>query len=140
MKKETLEASYPYHICNNKTIKIFPNQLADFLRFFLQGVCWKLRSAWNCYSGKIFHIIFRKKKFSFAILHKLAKFHYQDCLLPSVNCLPCFMFRYGVSCLGIWWCHNIWISEKLSWIISRMKITFKVKWTFIFLRFASTVI
>ena len=44
------------------------------------------------------------------MLHKLAKFHYQTVITSQVILWNLF----GVSCLGIWWRHNIWISEKLK--------------------------
>ena len=44
------------------------------------------------------------------MLHKLAKFHYQIVFTSQViqwNVFP-------VSCLGIWWRHDIWTSENLK--------------------------
>ena len=53
-----------------------------------------------------FFIEFFDKKFCFVILHKLDKVHYQT-VFTSV-------FTFRVSCLGIWWRHDIWILEKLK--------------------------
>ena len=50
------------------------------------------------------------KNVSFVILHKLAKFHYQTMFTTNVIQINVFC----VSCLRIWWRHDIWISEKLS--------------------------
>ena len=44
------------------------------------------------------------------MLHKLARFYYQAVFASQV--IQENMFR--VSCLGIWQCHDIWISEKLK--------------------------
>ena len=56
-------------------------------------------------SIKCFH-----KKFSFVILYKLAKFHYQTVLTSPVIQLNVFRISY----LGIWWRHNIWTFGKLN--------------------------
>ena len=47
------------------------------------------------------------------MLHKLAKFHYQTVFTSQV--IQQNVFR--VSCLGIWWRHDIWISEKLPYFL-----------------------
>ena len=44
------------------------------------------------------------------MLHNLAKFHFQAVFASQV--IQWNMFR--VSCLGIWWRHNVWISENLK--------------------------
>ena len=44
------------------------------------------------------------------MLHKLAKFHHLHMFTSQV-------IQYNVVrvwCLGIWWWHNIWISEKVK--------------------------
>ena len=56
------------------------------------------------------HMEFLDENFSFVILEKLAKFHYQTVFASQV--IQWNVFR--VSCLGIWWRHDIWISEKLK--------------------------
>ena len=43
------------------------------------------------------------------MLHKVAKFHYQTVFISKVIQENVF----HVSCLGILWRHDIWISEKL---------------------------
>ena len=42
------------------------------------------------------------------MLHKLAKFHHLGHVYFPSYSVKC------VSCLGIWWRHDIWISEKLK--------------------------
>ena len=42
------------------------------------------------------------------MLHKLVNFHYQIVFTSQVIQWNVFL----VSCLGIWWRHDIWISEK----------------------------
>ena len=42
--------------------------------------------------------------------HKLAKFHFQAVFASQV--IQWNLFR--VSCLGIWWRHDTWISENLK--------------------------
>ena len=44
------------------------------------------------------------------MLYKLAKFHYQTVFSSQVIQLNVFCVSY----LGIWWRHDIWISEKLK--------------------------
>ena len=43
------------------------------------------------------------------ILHKLAQFHYQIVFTFQV-----IQYVFRVSCLGIWWRHDIWISKTLK--------------------------
>ena len=63
-------------IYNYKTIKICPNQLADFLRFHFSEDSLKIKMGLELVSRPYFLDNFLKK-FSFAISDKLAKFHYQ---------------------------------------------------------------
>ena len=44
------------------------------------------------------------------MLHKLAKFDYQTVFTSQVIQWNVFC----VSCLGIWWLHDFWISENLT--------------------------
>ena len=44
------------------------------------------------------------------MLHKLAKFHHHPVFASQV--IQYNVFR--VSCLGIWWHHDIWLSENLE--------------------------
>ena len=58
-----------------------------------------------------FFIKYFDKKFSFVILHKLVKFHYQT------------MF----TCWGIWWRHDIWISEKSKFDYIKSEKSFQIE-------------
>ena len=87
-------------ICNSKAIKICSNQHADLLRSIFREDSLKIKKGLELVFRPYFPNNFLIKKFPIAILHKLAKFHYQTV--------------FPVSFLGIWWCHDIWISEKLK--------------------------
>ena len=90
----------------SKFVQISVQTSSDFLS---QWILWKLQTSFQI----IFFLVCFDKVFSFAILHKLTKFHYQIvftfitrlCLSYSVNV-------FGVLCLGIWWRNDIRISEK----------------------------
>ena len=71
----------------------------------------------------MFFIKFFDKKFSFVILHKLAKSYYQTALTFQV--IQWNVFR--ASCLGIWWRHDIQISEKLKFDYLKNEKSFQDK-------------
>ena len=94
---------------------------------FLQRILWEFKRTWNQFPGHIFHWIF-DKRFSFVILHKLAKFHYQTVYFPnySIKCVSCFMLRYLRR-------NDIWISEKLNFDYLKNKKSFLIEIKNIFL-------
>ena len=102
-KKLLKEATYTRHVLAklSKFVQISTLTSSDS---FLQKIPWKLKKVWSSFQGRTFHIIFWSKIY-FAILHKLAKFHYQTVFTSHVS---------PVSWLGIWWHHNIWIPEKFK--------------------------
>ena len=57
------------------------------------------------------------------MLHKLAKLHCQTVFTSHVIQQNVFC----ISCLGIWWRHDIWIFEKLKSDYLKNKRGFKVK-------------
>ena len=73
-----------YIRCYSKTIKIYPNQLADFLRFLFTEVSLKIKKGLELVSRSHFSWKFFDKNFSFLILHKLAKFLYQTVFTTQV--------------------------------------------------------
>ena len=112
MPNQIFEGIYLYDIFNSKAIKIGPNQHAGLLRFL-----WKLDEN-SLKIKKGLELVFRPhfsynlliRKFYFAMLHKLAKFHHQTVFTSQVIQLNMFC----ISCLGTWWRHDIWISKKLK--------------------------
>ena len=76
-----------YQICISKTIKICPNQHTGLLRFLFTE---NIGSGTNLKAT--FFIEFFDKKFSFVILHKLAKFHYQTVFTLKLSSKIYFMF------------------------------------------------
>ena len=81
---------------------------------FLQRILWKLKGPGTSFQVSFFTEYF-DKIFSLAILHKLAKFNYQKVFTSQVQ-----WNLIRVSYLGIWFRHDIGISENL-------KFKFKVK-------------
>ena len=55
------------------------------------------------------------------MLHKLAKFYHQAVFASQV--IQWKVFR--VLCLGIWWCHDIWMSENLKFDYLKNEKTFR---------------
>ena len=101
---------------------------------FSQRVLWKLKRAWNWFPGLIFHIIFWKKNY-FIILHKLAKVHYQTVFTSQVI----HQYMLHVSCLGIGWRHDIWISEKLKFDYPKDETSFQSEIKNVFPSFTSAL-
>ena len=64
-------------MCNSKTIKIYPNQHADPLRFLFTEDSLKFKKDLELVSRSQFRYNFLINFFVFAILHKPAKFCYQ---------------------------------------------------------------
>ena len=64
-----------------------------------------------------FFIEFFDKKFSFIMLHKLVKFHYQNVFtrLSKLFSKMCLVFNAWA------WCHNIWISGVKIWLSQEQK-------------------
>ena len=71
-------------MCNSKTIKICPNQHADFLRFLCTEDYLKIKKGLEQVSGPHFPHNFLIKKIYFVILQKLVKFHYQTVFTSQV--------------------------------------------------------
>ena len=94
-------------VCSSKIIKICQNQLAQLLRFLCVEDSWKIKN--TSFQATVFIKCFDKKFYS--LLHKLAKFYYQTLFTLQVIQVNNV---FHVSGLGIWWGHDIWISEKLK--------------------------
>ena len=107
LENDIFEATCLYDICNSKNIKICQNHHAHLLRFLFTGDSFKLKELGTSFQA-IFFIKFFDQNLSFVILHKLTKFHYQTVFTFQVIQQNVF----HVSCLGVWWRHDIWISEK----------------------------
>ena len=60
-----------------KAIKICPNQHAELLGILFPEDSLKIKKGLELVSGPYYSYNFLIKKIYFAILHKLAKFHYQ---------------------------------------------------------------
>ena len=107
MENQIFEAIYLHYIFNSKAVKTSLNHDAGLLRFlFIEDSlkikkCLELVYRPNCSNN------FLIKSFLFAMLHKLAKFHYQTVFtFPSYStkCVSRFMLR----CLMTSWNLNIW--------------------------------
>ena len=133
MTKEIFEASYLYLIYNTKSIKNYPNQQADLHRIFLTEVSLKIKKGLELVSRPHFSNNFLIKNY-FVILHKLARFLYQTAFISQV--IQC-VFR--VSCLRIWWHHDIWISKMLKIDYLKNKKSFRSEIKSIFSCFASAL-
>ena len=103
------EASYLCWICNSKSIKFCPNQHVDLHRIFFTDDFLKIKKGLELASRRHFLLNFLIKNY-FVTLHKLAKFHYQTAFTSQV--IQEYVFH--VSCLGIWWRHDVWISKMLK--------------------------
>ena len=100
MENRTFEATSLCCICNSKTVKTCPSQHAHLLRFHFTEDSFKIKKGFvTCFQATFFAEFF-DKNYSFIILYKPAKFHYQ-----TIN-----MFHVS----GIWWRHDIWILENLK--------------------------
>ena len=88
----------------SKSIQI---RVQTSLNSFLQKILWKLKRA-------------KTEKFSFAVLHKQTRFHYQTAFTLQV-------IQLNVSCLGIWWRWGIWISEKLKFDYLENEKSFQIE-------------
>ena len=73
---------------------------------FLQKILWKLKRTPGTSFHATFLIEFFDKKSSFAIFHKLAKFHYRTLLLPSLFSKMCFVFH--AQAFETSWHLNVW--------------------------------
>ena len=133
MAIEIFEASYLYYISNSKSIKICPNQHADLHRIFFTEDFLKIKKGPGTSFQATFFVEFFNKKNYFVILHKLAKFHYQTAFPSQV--IQQYVFR--VSCLGIWWRHDIWISKMLKVDYLKNEKSFRSEIKSIFPCFAS---
>ena len=67
------------------------------------------------------------------MLHKLVKFRYQTAFTSQV--IQQYVFR--ISCLGIWWRHDIGISKMLKFDYHKSEKSFQSKIKGIFLCFKS---
>ena len=103
----------------SKFVKVSMHTSSDS---FLQKILWKLKGLGTSLQATFFIKVF-DQNLSFVILHKLAKFYYQTVFTFQVIQENVF----HVSCLGIWWRHDIWISKKLNLIISRTRRAFRTK-------------
>ena len=72
-------------MCISKTIKIYPNQHTDLLRFLFMEDYLKIKKGLELLSKAIFFLEFFDEKFSFVMLHKLAKFHHQTMFTSQVT-------------------------------------------------------
>ena len=109
MEKEIFnQASYIGYLLA-KLLKFVQINTLTFSDSFLQRIPWKLKGPATSFQA-IFFLNFFGKIFSFVILHKLAKFHYQTVFTSQV--IHQYLLR--VSCLCIWWPHDIWILEKIK--------------------------
>ena len=70
----------------------------------------KIKKGLGRVSRRHFFIEFCDEKISFVMLHRVAKFRHQTMFTSQVLWQNLFL----VSCLGIWWRHKIWISERLK--------------------------
>ena len=70
-------------MCNSKAITICPNQHADLLRILFTEDSLKIKKGLELVSTPNFSCDFLIRKY-FAILHKLAKFHYQTVFTSQV--------------------------------------------------------
>ena len=69
--------------CINKTIKICPNQHIDLLRFLLTEHSLKTTEPGTSFQTTLFTEFFNER-ISFAVLQKLAKFHYQTVFTSQI--------------------------------------------------------
>ena len=60
------------------------------------------------------------------MLHKLAKFHYKAVFAFQVI----QQNEFRVSCLGIWWRHDIWISQNLKFDYLKNEKSFRSRHSF----------
>ena len=106
-------SSRPFFICKEGSMK-----QATYIRFVIANLSKFvqisiltstesfLQKGLELVSRPYFLQKFLMKKY-FVILLKLAKFHYQTAF--TFQFIQQYMFR--VSCLGIWWRHDIWVSQ-----------------------------
>ena len=92
LENEIFEESYFFQICNSRTITIYPNQHAYFLRFLFTENSLKIAKSPELVSRSNFSYIFYKI-FSLVILHKLAKFRYQTVFTSQVFSKTCFVLH-----------------------------------------------
>ena len=77
MENRTFEATSLCCICNSKTVKTCPSQHAHLLRFHFTEDSFKIKKGFvTCFQATFFAEFF-DKNYSFIILYKPAKFHYQ---------------------------------------------------------------
>ena len=95
----------------SKFVKLSPQTSSHS---FLWRIIWKLKGP-RTSSQASFFIQFFDKKFSFVILHKLAKFHYKTVYFPSysIKRVSYFMHRHLMTSwhLNIWKI-KIWLSQE----------------------------
>ena len=70
------------------------------------------------------------------MLHRLAKFYYQAVFAPQV--IQYNVFR--ISCLCIWWRHDIWVSENSKFDYLKNEKSFRSETKNIFPCFKSALI
>ena len=125
LENEIFEASYLHWICIKKLSKFFQICMQTTSDSFLHGIPWKTKEPGTSFQATFF-VEFFGKKFSFVILHELAKFNYQALFSFSsylVKCVLCFMLR-----------HDTWTSsspEMIYNIIFSISSKAMCSWSFI---------
>ena len=102
---------------------------------FSQRILWKLKGPGT--SSKVtFFIDFFDNFFSFVLFHDWPNFITKLCLFPKLFNKTCFV----IHCLGNWWRHVIWISEKLKFDYLKNEKSFRSEIKNIFLCFKNALL
>ena len=107
MENEIFEAIFLCYKCNSKATKISPNQYVGLHGFLFTENSLKIKKGLELASRLYFLYNFLIKNFIFTFI---SKFHYQTVFTYQV--IQQNVFR--VSCISIWWRHDICISENLK--------------------------